>query len=96
MKQSVRLVVPEAPSPQAVSTTKARAFKKAGFRLGILDNSKGNADYLLNFLVDGIKAAIPVASVVFQRKASVSLPAPKEMLDKLALESDFVVSAMAD
>ncbi len=44
----------------------------------------------------GIKAQVPVASVVSLRKGSVSLPAPKELLDQLAAEADFVVSAMAD
>ena len=37
-----------------------------------------------------------VASVVILRKGSVSLPAPKEILDQLAAEADFVVSAMGE
>jgi hypothetical protein len=39
---------------------------------------------------------VPVASVVSLRKDSVSLPAPGAILDQLAAEADFVVSAMAD
>ena len=73
-----------------------RKFAQGGLRLGILDNSKGNADHLLKFIVDGIKAQVAVASVVILRKGSVSLPAPKEILDQLAAEADFVVSAMGD
>jgi hypothetical protein len=37
-----------------------------------------------------------VASVVSLRKGSVSLPAPAEILDRLAAETDLVISAMAD
>lgn len=96
MVQKVRLVVPEAPSPQAVAETQKRAVAKGGIRLGILDNSKGNADHLLKFIVDGVKALVPVASVVMTRKDSVSLPAPGAILDQLAAESDYVITAMAD
>ena len=96
MNQKVRLVVPEAPSPQAIAVTETRAVAKGGIRLGILDNSKGNADHLLRFIVDGVKALLPVASVVSLRKDSVSLPAPDVILDQLAAESDYVLTAMAD
>ena len=88
MVNKVRLVVPEAPSPQAVAETQKRAVAKGGIRLGVLDNSKGNAD--------GVKALVPVASVVLTRKDSVSLPAPDAILDQLAAESDYVITAMAD
>lgn len=96
MNQKVRLVVPEAPSPQAVAMTRDRVVAKGGIRLGVLDNSKGNADHLLRFIVEGVKALLPVASVVSLRKDSVSLPAPDAILDRLAAESDFVITAMAD
>ena len=74
-----------------------RTLGAGGIRLGVLDNSKGNADHLLRFIVEGVKKALPVASVVMMRKASVE-PArrPSEVLDQLAQEADFVVSAMAD
>ena len=90
------LVVPEAPIPEAALAAESRKAGKGGLRLGVLDNSKGNADHLLRFIVDGVKAALPVASVVLTRKGSVSLPAPGEILDQLTREADFVVSAMAD
>jgi len=92
----VLLVVPEAPVPEAAAAAPRRKADGGGLRLGVLDNSKGNADHLLRFIVEGVKAAVPVASVVLTRKGSVSLPAPAEVLDRLAAEADFVVSAMAD
>lgn len=96
MSSKVKLVVPEAPVPATAAAKAQRKFAQGGLRLGILDNSKGNADHLLKFIIDGVKAAVPVASVVTLRKGSVSLPAPNEMLDQLAAETDFVVSAMGD
>ena len=96
MSRKITLVVPEAPVPEAAPAAAGRKAGKSGLRLGVLDNSKGNADHLLRFIVEGIKAAMPVASVVMTRKGSVSLPAPAEILDQLTREADFVVSAMAD
>jgi hypothetical protein len=96
MGSKVLLVVPEAPAAAASATVAERQIKAGGLRLGILDNSKGNADHLLRFIAEGIQAALPVTSVVSLRKSSVSLPASGELLDKLTTEADFVVSAMAD
>ena len=92
----VTLVGPEAPVPVAAAAAAGRKAGAGGLRLGVLDNSKGNADHLLGFIVAGVKAALPVASVVMTRKGSVSLPAPGDILDQLAREADFVVTAMAD
>ncbi|OGA47862.1 MAG: hypothetical protein A3F74_24590 [Betaproteobacteria bacterium RIFCSPLOWO2_12_FULL_62_58] len=96
MSGKVLLVVPEAPTAGAAAVVTERRIGAGGLRLGILDNSKGNADHLLRFIAEGIKAALPVKSVVSLQKASVSLPAPGEILDQLTAEADFVVSAMAD
>ena len=97
MANKVLLVVPEAPAPTATAVVEdERRIEKRGIRLGVLDNSKGNADHLLKFIVDAVKSSVPVSSVVMTRKASVSLPAPAEILDQLAREADVVVSAMAD
>ena len=96
MSSKVKLVIPEAPAPAAVATATAqRQLKQAGIRLGILDNSKGNADHLLKFIIDGIKAEMQVDSVVTLRKDSVRLPAPQAILDKL--QGEFArISRMPD
>ena len=93
----VILVVPEAPPVQATATTERRRLSTDGVRLGILDNSKGNADHLLRLVVEGVrKTDVPIKSVVSLRKGSVSLPAAAEIIDQLAQEADIVLSAMAD
>ena len=96
MSKTVILVVPEAPAVQASAGAAQRALSGKSLRFGLLDNSKGNADHLLRFIIEGVQASLPVASVVSLRKASNSLPAPGEILDQLAREADVVISAMAD
>ena len=96
MGGKITLVVPESPASAAAVAAGSRTAGSSGLRLGVLDNSKGNADHLLRFIAEGVKAAVPVASVASLRKDSVSLPAPGAILDRLAHEADFVVTAMAD
>jgi len=98
MNQTIRLVIPAAPVPIRVSDAqgKQRRVNDKGIRLGVLDNSKGNADHLLKLIVEGVRAQVPLVSVAFARKPYVSLAAPPETLDRLALEADIVISAMAD
>ena len=98
MNQNIRLVIPAAPVPGQASDshTAQRRISEKGIRLGVLDNSKGNADHLLKMIVDGVRAQVPLASVTFARKPFVSMAAPPETLDKLAREADIVISAMAD
>jgi hypothetical protein len=97
MASKILLVVPEAPVQQAASTSKQRPLGAGkGLRIGTLDNSKSNADHLLAMLIDGMKAQMPVQSVVSLRKPTPSLPADAAVLDQLAEEADVVISAMAD
>jgi len=90
------LVVPDAPAEDVAEFKASRALSGAGVRMGVLDNTKGNADHLLKFIVDGIRKEFKVDSVVMTRKAASSGPATDAILDQLAREADLVVSAMAD
>ena len=92
----MKIIVPEAPVPQADAPQARRSRSTQGLRLALLDNSKSNADHLFNFLVDGLRAAMPVASIVSLRKPYPSLPADERVIEQLAQEADLVVSAMAD
>jgi hypothetical protein len=90
------LVVPDAPLEAGARLTATRTLGDKGIRLGTLDNSKGNADHLLELIVEGVKQEFKVDSVVMKRKPASSAPARAEILDQLAQEADLVVSAMAD
>jgi len=89
------IVVPEAPMEEAAKIEAKRSLG-AGIRLGVLDNSKGNADHLLSMIIEGVKQEFKVDSVVMKRKPTSSRPATDEVLDALEKEADIVVSAMAD
>ena len=96
MTQKITLLVPDAPVPAAAGGKRLRELSRSGIRFGTLDNGKGNADHLLRMVVDAVREALPVASVVSVRKSRPSEPAPPEILDQLAEEADCVVAAMAD
>jgi len=90
------LVVPDAPIEAVAQLKSSRTLGSAGIRLGILDNSKANADYLLQLIVEGVKKEFKVDSVVIKRKPTSSRPATDQVLDELARDADLVISAMAD
>ena len=88
-------IIPEAPPPADVAPAGKRK-RTGGLRLGILDNSKSNADYLLQMIVADIKAKLAVDSVVVLRKPGPAAGADPRVLDQLAASADCVISAMAD
>jgi hypothetical protein len=90
------LVVPDAPMEEVAQLKSNRTLDGGGIRLGILDNSKANADHLLNLIIEGVKKEFKVSSVVMKRKPTSSRPATDQVLDELAQEADLVISAMAD
>ena len=90
------LVAPDAPMEEVAQLKPERKLGAGGIRLGVLDNSKGNADHLLNLIVEGVKKEFKVDTVVMKRKPTSSRPATEQVLDDLAKEADIVISAMAD
>ncbi len=97
MSDSSIWIIPEAPPPESGSVQHERkSDNSSGLRLGILDNTKSNADYLLAMIVEAVKAELPIASVVSLRKPSAAAGAEPEMLEALAQEADCVITAMAD
>ena len=96
MSKSDIFIIPVAPLRQQAAVAATRKAAPGGLRLGILDNSKGNADHLLGMLVEGVRAKFPVSSVVALRKASAAAGAETGIIEELAANADFVISAMAD
>ena len=92
----IYIVAPDAPFEAGAKLESSRKLGTTGIRLGVLDNSKGNADHLLNLIVEGMKKEFKVDAVVMKRKPTSSRPATDQMLDELARDTDIVISAMAD
>lgn len=64
--------------------------------VGLLDNSKPNADKLAERFAMLLKKRYGVADVVTRRKITAQQGAPKENLDELASQADFVLSGLGD
>ncbi len=96
MSQMGIFVIPEAPQPSVVAAAKQAGRRSGPIRIAILDNSKSNADHLLDMLMQRLQREVTVASVLRLRKPTAGLPMPKDVMDQLIREADCVVTAMAD
>ena len=68
-----------------------------GLRLGILDNSKWNANKLLRGAAAALSDEIDFASVNYYVKThGFSTDAPPEMINRIAQENDIVLTAIGD
>ena len=64
--------------------------------VGLLDNSKPNADKLAERFAELLKEKYGVASVITRRKLTAQQGAPKQYLDELAAQADIVLSGLGD
>jgi DNA-binding ferritin-like protein len=64
--------------------------------VGLLDNSKPNADKLAERFAELLTKEYGVAKVISRRKLTAQQGAPKEYLDELAGQADFVLSGLGD
>jgi len=64
--------------------------------VGLLDNSKPNADKLEERFEQLLRERFGVAGVVRRRKITAQQGAPKPYLDQLAAQADFILSGLGD
>jgi len=64
--------------------------------VGLLDNSKPNADKLAERFAELLQENYGVAGVVTRRKLTAQQGAPQQYLDELASQTDFVISGLGD
>ena len=74
----------------------ARVRSLDGLRLGILDNTKWNANKLLRELRDQLQAAHALAAVNYYRKESFAAAAAPALLAEIAAQNDIVLTAIGD
>jgi hypothetical protein len=67
-----------------------------GLRLGILDNTKWNANRLLRKTTAQLADRHPFAAVNYYRKESFSKDADPALLAAIAAENDIVLTAIGD
>jgi hypothetical protein len=68
----------------------------AGTRLGVIDDSKRNADVLLEELVELLRTRYEISDVKWHRKPSASRPADPAAIKELAETCDSVIIAIGD
>ncbi|HET8562744.1 MAG TPA: hypothetical protein VFM35_02610 [Candidatus Binatia bacterium] len=64
--------------------------------VGLLDNSKPNADKLEERFAELLKERLGVVKVMTRRKITAQQGAPEPYLDELAAQADFVLSGLGD
>jgi hypothetical protein len=74
----------------------ARLTDLRGKVIGLLDNSKPNADKLGERFEQLLRDRFGVSGVVKRRKITAQEGAPKQVLDELAAQADFVISGLGD
>lgn len=89
-------------NPEGSSTAKQhhvapRRFKTLdGVRLGLLGNSKLNADAVLQAVGDLLKEQFAIESVYMRSKPTFSKPADDELVDEMIRHSDVLITGVGD
>ena len=68
----------------------------AGTKLGIIDDSKRNADVLLEELAEVLRTRYEISEIKWHRKPNASRPADPEAIKDLAQACDSVIIAIGD
>ncbi len=93
---SVLLFDPRGIVDQDNTPVAPRKAKLEGLRLGILDNSKWNANKLLRGASTALSEDIKFAAVNYYVKQSFYKDAAPELIEKIARENDIVLTAIGD
>jgi hypothetical protein len=70
--------------------------KLEGLRVGLLDNTKWNANKLLRGLRERLAARHALGATNYYRKGSFAAAADPELLDRIAAENDIILTAIGD
>ena len=73
-----------------------RSNKLNGLRLGVLDNTKWNANRLLRQTVAKLQEEFSFATVNYYRKESFSKDADRAVIEAIAANNDIVLTAIGD
>jgi len=65
-------------------------------RLGVVDNSKWNASKLLRAVISQLQINTTFSEIFMYTKPSFSRPATTALLDRIAAETDAVITAIGD
>ena len=88
---------PEGTSDEARHGLAPRRFRTLdGARLGLLGNTKLNADAVLLAISDLLKERYAIESVFLRTKPTFSRPAPDALVEEVIVHSDVVITGVGD
>ena len=96
MVKTILVYDPRGVVEAAPLATAPRVKKLEGLRLGLLDNTKWNANKLLRGVRDRLAEKLAFGVVNYYRKESFALAATPELLAEIAAENDIVLTAIGD
>jgi hypothetical protein len=95
MADSIRVLSPVGLPFVTEVTAADRPRSLQGLRPGILENGKANARLLMESMIEGLRARIPLAGLTVGSKPVAGPPSPSTF-DLLAGNSDFVIVGSSD
>jgi hypothetical protein len=94
MNDALPWIDPTAGSSKAKIALAPRPMDLAGKVIGLLDNTKEQADIILQTVAEALRERHGVARVVIRRKEHYSKPATDAIIDELAKEVQLAVAAV--
>ena len=96
MTKTIPVYDPRGVVDAAPLATSPRVKKLEGLRLGLLDNTKWNANKLLRGVRDRLAEKHVFSAVNYYRKENFSLSATPALIAEIAANNDVVVTAIGD
>ena len=96
MTKSIPVYDPRGVVEAAPLATAPRVKKLEGLRLGLLDNTKWNANKLLRGVRDRLAGKHAFSAVNYYRKENFSLAAAPGLIAEITANNDLVVTAIGD
>lgn len=94
MTTDLDIIDPTAGGSKATIALAARPMDLAGKVVGLLDNTKEQADIIFETVAEVLRARYGVAKVIIRRKEAFSRPATEALLNEMAKEVQVAAAAL--
>jgi len=94
MTENLGFIDPTAGGTRATIAMAPRPMDLAGKVVGLLDNSKEQADVILETIGQALRERYGVAKVIIRRKEAFSKPATEALLNEMAKEVQVAAAAL--
>lgn len=94
MANDLPFIDPTRGSVKTQLTRAPRPMDLAGATVGLLDNTKEQADVILETIGEALRGKYGVAEVILRRKSYYSKPAPVELINEMANKVQVAIAAV--